>query len=144
MRAGVMASPMRKSSAGVPEVKFMDAIGVELGKLLRERFDVRRLAMESMELATGRIAECPITANIIEEGRGLIFLALEYYAGAVLDVRGHVLVTIQIDLAAIQELLLRISGDPDYKAFCSSSQSFGNGVRLGVGATCACSPLSEK
>ena len=52
---------MRKSSADAPVVKFMEAVGVELEKLLRERFDVRRL---TMELATGRIAECPFAANI--------------------------------------------------------------------------------
>ena len=35
-------------------------------------------------------------------------------------------------LPAIEEIL-RISGDPDFRAFYSSSQSFAKGVQLGVG-----------
>ncbi|CAK9069892.1 Thiamine biosynthetic bifunctional enzyme TH1 [Durusdinium trenchii] len=53
------------------EVKFMDAIGVELGKLLRERFDVRRLAMESMELATGDVKRACRLVKVARQDCGL-------------------------------------------------------------------------
>ncbi|CAE7206157.1 unnamed protein product [Symbiodinium natans] len=82
-----------------------------------------------MRLAAGKVAECPFSDKLVNEGRELLFLALEY-AGATLPVRerpeGQPLF-----LAAIEEVL-RISRDPDYAAFYTSDHSFAKGVKLGV------------
>ena len=84
-----------------------------------------------MQLAAGCVVECPFTNDMVAEGRELIFTALEL-AGTKLPVR-EVPPNQPFFLAAIEELL-RISGNPDYKAFHSSSVPFAKGVRLGAGS----------
>eukprot|EP00435_Cladocopium_sp_Y103_P010320 s1590_g2.t1 len=106
----------------------MEAMGAELEKLRGRSCDLRRLGMQ---LATGRISECPFTSDVVAEGRELIFTGLEF-AGAKLPVR-EVPPNQPFFLAAIEELL-RLSGDPDYKALYNSSASFAKGVRLGAGS----------
>ena len=106
----------------------MEAFGAELEKLLRGHCDVRKLAMQ---LAAGKVVESPFSDAAIAEGRELIFVTLEL-AGTHLPVREHV--PNQPFLFAAIEELLRLSLDPDYKAYFSSSQSFAKGVRIGVGA----------
>ena len=80
------------------------------------------------KLADGKITECPFSDELVAEGRELVFSMLES-AGAVLPVRQRPKGQ-PFFLAALEEIL-RISGDPDYRAFYSSSVSFAKGVRLG-------------
>ena len=119
---------LRRSAASTPALGLMEALGAELEKLLRSHCDVRKLAMQ---LAAGKVVGSPFSDAAIAEGRELIFLTLEL-AGTQLPVREHV-PNSPFLFAAIEELL-RISQDPDYKAYFSSSQSFAKGVRVGVGA----------
>ena len=119
---------MRRSAADTTALGFMETLGTELEKLLSRSCDLRKLAMQ---LAAGRVLECPFTSDVVAEGRELIFTALEF-AGTKLPVR-EIPPNQPFFLAAIEELL-RISGDPDYKAFHSSSVSFAKGVRLGAGS----------
>ncbi|CAE7746198.1 unnamed protein product, partial [Symbiodinium necroappetens] len=67
--------------------------------------DVQQLASS---FADGKVVSCPFSAALIQEGRDLIFKALDSVGPT-------------------------IAGDPDHKAFFSSSVSFAKGVRLGVG-----------
>ena len=81
--------------------------------------------------AEGKVASCPFSAQLIQEGREVVFKALEC-VGAVLPMRertqGQTLF-----LAALEELR-RISGDPACRAFFSSSSvSCAKAVTLGVG-----------
>ena len=109
-----------------PSLGFAERLAVELLKILSASVDIRRLAMK---LAAGKVAECPFSEELVNEGRELLFLALEM-AGTELPVRerpeGQ-----PFFLAAIEELL-RISGDPDSAAFYTSADSFAKGVKLGV------------
>lgn len=84
-----------------------------------------------MKLAAGKVNDCPFPRAAVEDGRQLVFVALEM-AGAKLDVRTRA-PDQPFYLGAIEELL-RISGDPDHKAYSSATNSFAKGVRLGVGA----------
>ena len=117
---------MRRSSVDTPSLGFAELLAVELLKILSASVDIRRLAMK---LAAGKVAECPFSEELVNEGRELLFLALEM-AGTELPVRerpeGQ-----PFFLAAIEELL-RISGDPDSAAFYTSADSFAKGVKLGV------------
>ena len=83
-----------------------------------------------MQLATGQTHECPFRADLIREGRELIFLALNW-CGAKLPV--HEPSAGQPFFLAALEEIFRISGDPDYRAFYSGANSFAKGVRRGVG-----------
>ena len=118
---------MRRCADDTPSLAFAEALGVELLKLLNSKLNIRELMFK---LAAGKVTACPFDAELIEDGRELIFKALEY-VGTQLPVR------VQPDgqpffLAAVEEVL-RISGDPDFSAFYSGPDSFAKGVRLGVG-----------
>ena len=109
---------MRRCADDTPSLAFAKALGVELLKLLNSKLNIRELMFK---LAAGKVTACPLDAELIEDGRELIFKALEY-VGTQLPVR------VQPDgqpffLAAIEELL-RISGDPDFSAFFSGPDSF--------------------
>ena len=94
---------------------------------MARRIDLSDLASK---LTQAEIVENPFPADLIAEGRELLFTALEY-AGAKLPVRERTAAQ-PFYLAAIEELL-RISGDPDSRAFFSCV-SFAKGVlRLGPG-----------
>ena len=101
----------RRSAASTPALGLMEALGAELEKLLRGHCDVRKLAMQ---LAAGKVVESPFSDAAIAEGRELIFVTLEL-AGTHLPVRQHV--PNQPFLFAAIEELLRLSLDPDYKAY---------------------------
>ena len=118
---------MRRSAQDAPQLGFMEQIGVELHKILENCMNVRDLAMR---FAAGKICSCPFSKETIEHGRELIFAALED-AGTKLPVR-EAACGQPFYLAAMEELL-RISGDPDWRAYYSSSVSFAKGVRLGCG-----------
>ena len=100
-------------------------MGARLLDLLRCRLDLHTLVAK---LADGKITECPFSDELVAEGRELVFSMLES-AGAVLPVRQRPKGQ-PFFLAALEEIL-SISGDPDYRAFYSSSVSFAKGVRLG-------------
>ena len=119
---------MRRTSADTPALALMEALGVELEKNLRQTCDIRKLAMQ---LATGKLTECPFDAATIDKGRELIFVTLEI-AGTKLPVRERT--EHQPFFLAAMEELLRLSGDPDHRVYFTASQSFAKGVRLGVGA----------
>ena len=72
----------------------------------------------AMKLAVGRVQSTPFSDELISAGRELLFTALEF-AGSKLPVRerqgGQ-----PFFLAAIEEFL-RISGDPDSRAFYTDS-----------------------
>ena len=101
---------------------------MELLKLLRDHLDLRALAMK---LAVGRVESLPFSDELISDGRELLFTALEL-AGSKLPVRARPEGQ-PFYLAAMEEYL-RVSGDPDSRVFFSSSESFANGVRLGLNA----------
>jgi hypothetical protein len=73
----------------------------------------------------------PFSDELINAGRELLFTALEF-AGSKLPVRERQAGQ-PFFLAAIEELL-RISGDPDSRAYYTSRRSFARGVRVGPGA----------
>ena len=81
-----------------------------------------------MQLALGRLEKSPFRDELVQEGRELLFCALEL-VGTKLPVRSRPEGQ-PFFLAALEELL-RISGDPDFRAFYSSSVSFAHGVRVG-------------
>ena len=120
----------RQSAASTPALGLMEALCAELEKLLRSHWDVRKLAMQ---LAASKVVGSPFSGAAIAEGRELIFVILEL-AGTQLLVREHV--ANQPFLFAAIEELLRLSQDPYYKAFFSSSQSFAKGVRVVLGRNC--------
>ena len=117
----------RKDSKDVCSLGFLEELGGELENLLCRHSDVQQLASS---FADGKVVSCPFSAALIQEGRDVIFKALDS-VGPKLPVRERT-VGQPLYLAAIEELL-RIAGDPDHKAFFSSSVSFAKGVRLGVG-----------
>ena len=118
----------RKDSKDVSSLRFLEELGGELECLLCRFLDVQQLASS---FADGKVVSCPFSAALIQEGRDLIFKALDS-VGPTLPVRERSLLGQPLYLAAVEELL-RIAGDPDHKAFFSSSVSFAKGVRLGVG-----------
>ena len=64
---------------------FWEALGTELEKKLQTFCDVRLLAMK---LGAGKVNDCPFPRAAVEEGRQLVFVALEM-AGAKLDGHGR-------------------------------------------------------
>lgn len=105
----------------------METLGKELEVIIGQRCHIRKLAMR---LAAGQCVKNPFSAEVIEDGGELIFVILEL-AGSQLPVRERV--SKQPFFFAALEELLRLSGDPDYRAHFSSSHSFAQGARLGVG-----------
>ena len=97
-------------------------------KLLQRDLDLRALAMK---LAVGCVDSMPFSDELINAGREFLFTALEF-AGSKLPVRERQAGQ-PFFLAAIEELL-RISGDPDSRAYYTSRRSFARGVRVGPGA----------
>ena len=104
---------------------FAEQLGKEYTKLLNQNLDVRQVALQ---LALGRLEKSPFCDELVQEGRELLFCALEL-VGTKLPVRSRPEGQ-PFFLAALEELL-RISGDPDFRAFYSSSVSFAHGVRVG-------------
>lgn len=104
---------------------FAEQLGKEYTKLLNQNLDVRQVALQ---LALGRLEKFSFCYELVQEGRELLFCALEL-VGTKLPVRSRPEGQ-PFFLAALEELL-RISGDPDYRAFYSSSVSFAHGVRVG-------------
>ena len=130
----------RKDSKDVSKLRFLEELGGELESLLCRFLDVQQLASS---FADGKVVSCPFSAALIQEGRDLIFKALDS-VGPTLPVRERSLGQ-PLYLAAVEELL-RIAGDPDHKAFFSSSVSFAKGVRLGwvlASRTRVCRPFSS-
>ena len=84
-----------------------------------------------MQLATGKLAECPFDAATINKGRELIFVTLEL-AGRKLPVRERA--EHQLFLAATEELLHETVWGSGLPCLFHCTQSFANGVHLGVGA----------
>ena len=111
-----------------PSLGFAEQLGKEYTKLLIQNLDLRRVALQ---LAVGKLEKSPFCDELVQEGRELLFCALEM-AGTKLPVRSRPEGQ-PFFLAAIEELL-RISGDPDHRAFYSSSVSFAQGVRVGFKA----------
>ena len=118
----------RKCAANMPCLGFAEQLGTELLKLLQRDLDLRALAMK---LAVGCVDSMPFSDELINAGRELLFTALEF-AGSKLPVRERQAGQ-PFFLAAIEELL-RISGDPDSRAYYTSRRSFARGVRVGPGA----------
>lgn len=118
----------RKCAASMPCLGFAEQLGAELLKLLQSELDLRTLAMK---LAVGCVDSMPFSDDLINAGRDLLFTALEF-AGSKLPVRERQAGQ-PFFLAAIEELL-RISGDPDSRAYHTSRHSFARGVRVGPGA----------
>ena len=108
-----------------PSLGFAEQLGKEYTKLLNQSLDLRQVALQ---LAVGKLEKSPFCDELVQEGRELLFCALEF-AGTKLPVRSRPDGQ-PFYLAAIEELL-RISGDPDHRAFYSSSVSFAHGVRVG-------------
>ena len=122
---GVGLRNRRRCAADTPSLALTEHMGARLLDLLRCRLDLHTLVAK---LADGKITECPFSDELAAEGRELVFSMLES-AGAVLPARQRPKGQ-PFFLAALEEML-RISGDPDYRAFYSSSVSFAKGVRLG-------------
>ena len=118
----------RKCAANMPCLGFAEQLGTELLKLLQRDLDLRALAMK---LAVGCVDSMPFSDELINAGRELLFTALEF-AGSKLPVRERQAGQ-PFFLAAIEELL-RISGDPDSRAYYTSRRSFARGVCVGPGA----------
>ena len=106
----------RRCADDTPSLGFAQRLGDELLNMLARRIDLSVLASK---LTQAKIVENPFPADLIAEGRELLFTALEY-AGAKLPVRERTAGQ-PFYLAAIEELL-RISGDPDSRAFFSASR----------------------
>ena len=115
----------RRCAADTSSLGFAKSLGKELRKLLAQKLDARALAFK---LATGTWHNCPFSDELIQDGRELLLTALEM-AGCKLPVR-ETPEDQPFFLAAIEELL-RISGDPDCRAFYSSKYSFAKGVKVG-------------
>ena len=92
----------RRCAADTSSLGFAKSLGKELRKLLAQKLDARALAFK---LATGTLHNCPFSDELIQDGRELLFTALEM-AGCKLPVRE----TPEDLLAAIEELL-RISAE---------------------------------
>ena len=111
----------------MPSLGFAESLGKELLKILVRHVDLVSLAAK---LSLGKVSDNPFSSEVLDEGRELLFNALEF-AGAKLPVRERTEGQ-PFYLAAMEELL-RLSGDPDSRVFFSSSVSFAKGVRLGPG-----------
>ena len=120
--------PSRRRCAGdMPSLGCAESLGKELLKILVRHVDLVSLAAK---LSLGKVSDNPFSSEVLDEGRELLFNALEF-AGAKLPVRERTEGQ-PFYLAAMEELL-RLSGDPDSRVFFSSSVSFAKGVRLGPG-----------
>ena len=91
-----------------------------------ERIDARNLLYE---LACGKHQSCPFDEKLIEEAVQAI--KESFMSSATRLDLDHVPSGQPFRLALIEEFL-RISGDPDYRAFYSASSSFAKGVSIGV------------
>ena len=131
---------------------FTNAWFFQLAKFLYETLNAKaaRRGMASMDVqglaslfSEGKAASCPFNAQLIQESCEVVFKALEFVR-AILPMRERTQGQ-PLFLAALEELR-RISGDPDCRAFFSSSSvSCAKVVELGVGVkTRVCLPsLSE-
>ena len=80
-------------------------------------------------LACGRYKSCPFSDGLLRTAAETIKKRVQGF-GAKLDLE-EVPARQPFKLPLIEELL-RISGDPDFRAFYSSSMSFSKGVAVGV------------
>ena len=98
----------------------------QLQQLLRDKMDPCRLVLG---LACGRHHDSPFDDNLLDDARLIIKRQVHRY-GTQLDL-DHVPDRQPFRLAMLEEFL-RLSGDPDFRVFYTSSNSFANGVSLGV------------
>ena len=64
----------RRCAADTSSLGFAKSLGKELRKLLAQKLDARALAFK---LATGTLHNCPFSDELIQDGRELLFTALE-------------------------------------------------------------------
>ncbi|CAE7344743.1 SWP2 [Symbiodinium sp. CCMP2456] len=125
---GSVGAPWQRGcAADTLSLAFSEELDKTLYMLLKYRVDLDNLAKE---FAAGTMMQCPFSQGLIAEGRELLFCTLEARQ-CKLPVREQTAGQ-PFFLAAIAELL-RVAGDPDFRAFLSSKFSCAKGVCLGVG-----------
>ena len=99
---------------------------LELLQRLRSDMDPHRLVIE---LACGKHVTSPFSENLLADASMIVKRCVHNY-GTRLNL-DEIPDRQPFKLALLEEFL-RLSGDPDFRAFYSSSRSFANGVSLGV------------
>ncbi|CAK9056210.1 Uncharacterized protein SCF082_LOCUS30318 [Durusdinium trenchii] len=131
---GRWSPEMRQDNCDNPNLNFHYLLGRRLLRHLQHCLDVRKIGFL---LASGKVTSCPFTDDLLQSGREIIFAELrKANCKAPIEEQAEG----QPFYLCALEAILDLAGDPDAAAYHSGTNSFAEGVRLGVDCTLPCVP----